>query len=350
MQSRQLSLLSLAVAAIAFAFTMDAHAATAAVSTVLNHADALGKLAQHGVGLGLDLGALSLGAMAIGSTVDAAKLAKSKMFRVALEGATSDGRNISREWLTQMAKNYNPELYGARINLEHYRGIVPDGPFKAYGDVLALETRDESGPLAGKIGLYAQISPTTELVALTKAKQKIYTSCEIDPSFADTKQAYLIGLAVTDSPASLGTEILSFAAQNPAASPFSGRKVSPSNLFTVADEAVIEFEAEASPDAPTLPALFARVKELLGMAKKKEASDDTRFADLSQAIEATATHGAAQAEATAKLERQVAELSAAREADRKAFDELHAQLSTTGAGQQRPAATGSGAAPITTDC
>ncbi|WP_051481773.1 GPO family capsid scaffolding protein [Paraburkholderia nodosa] len=288
--------------------------------------------------------------MAIGSTADAAKLAKSKMFRIAVEGATSDGRNISREWLTQMAKNYNPELYGARLNLEHYRGIIPDGPFKAYGDVLALETRDESGPLAGKLGLYAQIVPTAELVALTKAKQKIYTSCEIDPSFADTKQAYLIGLAVTDSPASLGTEILSFAAQNPAASPFASRKVSPSNLFTAADETVIEFEPEAE-NTPTLPTVFARVKELLGMARKKEASDDTRFADLSQAIEATATHGATQAEAMAKLEKQVAELSAAREADRKAFDELHTQLSTTGNGQpQRPHATGAGAAPITTDC
>jgi hypothetical protein len=349
MHSRKLSLMSLAVAAIAFAFTMDAHAATAAVSTVLNHADMLGKLASHGI----DLGAVGLGAMAIGSTADPAKLAKSKLFRIAVEGATSDGRNISREWLTQMARSYNPALYGARINLEHYRGIVPDGPFKAYGDVLALETRDETGPLAGKLGLYAQIAPTAELVALTKAKQKIYTSCEIDPSFADTKQAYLIGLAVTDSPASLGTEILSFAAQNPAASPFAGRKVSPSNLFTAADETVIEFEPEgeaAANGTPTLPSLFARVKELLGMAKKKEASDDTRFADLSQAIEATATHGATQAEALAKLEKQVAELSAARETDRQAFDKLHAQLSTTGAGQQRPTTTGAAAAPIKTDC
>lgn len=348
MHSRKLSLMSLAVAAIAFAFTLDAHAATAAVSTVFS-ADALFSLLRdQNVGIA---GAAGLGAMAIGSTADAAKHAKSKMFRIAVEGATSDGRNISREWLTQMAKNYSPDLYGARINLEHYRGIVPDGPFKAYGDVLALETRDETGPLAGKLGLYAQIVPTAELIALTKAKQKIYTSCEIDPTFADTKQAYLIGLAVTDSPASLGTEILSFAAQNPAASPFAGRKLSPSNLFTVADETVIEFEPEASPDAPTLPSLFARVKELLGMAKKKEASDDTRFADLSQAIEATATHGAAQAEATAKLEKQVAELSAAHEADRKAFDELRTQLSTTGNGQpQRPHATGAGAAPITTDC
>ena len=347
MQSHKLSLMSFAVAAIAFAFTMDAHAATLAVSTVLNHAG----FTSHG------LAALGIGSIAAaGAAPGAVKQTASKFFRVALEGATTDGRNISREWLTQMAKNYSPELYGARINLEHYRGIVPDGPFKAYGDVLALETRDESGPLAGKLGLYAQIAPTPDLVAMTKAKQKIYTSCEIDPSFADTKQAYLIGLAVTDSPASLGTEILSFAAQNPAASPFTGRKVSPTNLFSVADETEIEFEPETV-ETPSLPALFARVKEVLGFAKAKAATDDTRFADVAQAVEELATHGAAQAEAQAanagridQLEKHLAELTQARETDRKAFDELQGQLSTTGNGQpQRPTTTGGGGA-IVTDC
>ncbi|MFT4432096.1 GPO family capsid scaffolding protein [Caballeronia sp. 15715] len=338
MQSRKLSLMSFAVAAIAFAFTMDAHAATLAVSTVLAPID----FAAHG------LGALGIGSIALaGANADTVKHAATKFFRIAVEGATTDGRNISREWLTQMAKNYSPELYGARLNLEHYRGIIPDGPFKAYGDVLALETRDETGVLAGKLGLYAQIAPTPELVALTKAKQKIYTSCEVDPSFADTKQAYLVGLAVTDSPASLGTEILSFAAQNPAASPFAGRKVSPTNLFTVADETVIELEADP---APATPSLFARVAELLGLAKEKGAKDDTRFADVTQAVEAIATHGNEQAATLAALQETVAELTAAGERDRQAFSELQIQLSTTGNGQPlRPAATGANA-DIKTDC
>ncbi|CAE6855776.1 GPO family capsid scaffolding protein [Paraburkholderia domus] len=346
MQSRKLSLMSFAVAAIAFAFTMDAHAATLAVSTVLNHTDFTAR----------GLGALAIGSVVATGAPDAVKHAATRFFRIAVEGATTDGRTIAREWLSQMAKNYNPEIYGARINLEHYRGIVPDGPFKAYGDVLALETRDETGPLAGKLGLYAQIAPTPDLVKMTKAKQKIYTSCEIDPAFADTKQAYLIGLAVTDSPASLGTEILSFAAQNPAASPFAARKVTPTNLFTVADETVIEFQPETT-ETPSLPSLFARVKEVLGLAKKKAATDDTRFADVAQAVEELATHGAAQADAAiatgklvADLETKVAELTQAREADRKAFDELQVQLSTTGNGQpQRPTTTG-GDGAIVTDC
>lgn len=35
----------------------------------------------------------------------------------------------------------------------------------------------------------------------TDNKQKIYTSIEINPKFGDTGEAYLVGLAVTDSPA-----------------------------------------------------------------------------------------------------------------------------------------------------
>ncbi|BCB23213.1 head scaffolding protein [Burkholderia phage FLC5] len=347
MQFRKLSLMSLAVAAIALAVTMDANAATLAANAVLNHADVLSFLSGHGMSI---TGAAGLGAMAIGSTAsaDAAKLAKSKMFRIAVEGATTDGRTIERAWLEQIAANYSSTKYGARVNLEHYRGIVPDGPFKAYGDVIAVETRELDGEFAGKLGLYAQIEPTPELVALTKAKQKIYTSCEIDPSFADSKQAYLIGLAVTDSPASLGTEILSFAAQNPAASPFAGRKASPTSLFSVAAETVIEFEEATQPAA--LPALLSRVKELLTGAKKKEAADDSRFADVAQACEALATHGNEQAASIAALTKQVAELNDARKADREAFDALQVQLSQTDSGTKRPASTGSAGGTVTTDC
>lgn len=63
---------------------------------------------------------------------------KSKRFRIAVEGATTDGRNISREWLTQMAKNYNPSVYGARVNLEHIKGYHPDSSFRRFGDVTGL--------------------------------------------------------------------------------------------------------------------------------------------------------------------------------------------------------------------
>ncbi|MFO5718698.1 GPO family capsid scaffolding protein, partial [Klebsiella pneumoniae] len=71
--------------------------------------------------------------------------------------------------------------------------------------------------------LYGVINPTPDLIELNKKRQKVYTSVEIDPSFSDTGEAYLVGLAVTDNPASLGTEMLQFSA-NAQSSPLSERK------------------------------------------------------------------------------------------------------------------------------
>ena len=45
----------------------------------------------------------------------AAKPLKSRFFRVATEGATTDGRAITREQIDQMAKNFDPAKYGARV-------------------------------------------------------------------------------------------------------------------------------------------------------------------------------------------------------------------------------------------
>lgn len=47
---------------------------------------------------------------------------KAKRFRIGVEGATTDGREIQREWLVQMAASYNPAVYTAQINLEHIKG------------------------------------------------------------------------------------------------------------------------------------------------------------------------------------------------------------------------------------
>jgi hypothetical protein len=317
--------LSLALATVALAgFVLDAQAA-----------NALHSLAVAGDGLG---GAAGLGAAAAGlglSTGTANHAEKTKFFRIAKEGATTDGRNIEREWLEQMAANYDPvNVYGARLNLEHFRGIVPDGPFKAYGDVLALETRDEPD---GKLGLYAQIKPTADLVAMNKAGQKIYTSCEINPSFADTGEAYLVGLAVTDNPASLGTEILAFAAKNPTASPLAKKKQDPSNLFSASEEAlVLDMEAKS-----VTGVLLSKVKALLSKTtKEQDQTTDARFSDVNAAVEAVATHSQETATnlgaSVKKLEDQVAELTA--------------KLSATPDGTKpRPLATG-GKNEAVTDC
>lgn len=280
----------------------------------------------------------------------------SKWFRVAVEGATTDGRAISRDWITQMARQYNRKVFGARVNLEHIRGLLPDGPFQAYGDVMALEARDETGEFTGKLGLYAQIAPTPPLVAMTKAKQKIYTSIEVDPSFADTKQAYLVGLAVTDSPASLGNEMLTFSAtQEGDANPLASRKQSPHNLFTAAAETAIVFEPATAPHSPSpspesaSPSLFTKVGEILGLVKKKGADDDTRFTDVTQAVEALANHGCEQAARADTLAAQLDALRSDVDAQKSALAQLTTKLSQENASPVRPAAIGQHDA-TTTDC
>ena len=233
----------------------------------------------------------------------AKKAQKSKFFRVATEGATTDGRNIEKKWLQEMAATYSPSKYGARIFIEHIRGVNPEWGFRAMGDVLAARTGEVEIDGEKRVTLEVQIEPTDEFVALTRKGQKIYSSIEIAPNFAGSDKAYLFGLGVTDSPASIGTEILQFAAQNPAASPFAARKQHKDNLFSEAVEVAIEFE-DVEDDGPSL------VERITQLFKSKRDNDTARFADVHSAVEQVA--GVA-GEAQAAADRATGDLAALRQ-------------------------------------
>ncbi|VFS60109.1 Phage capsid scaffolding protein (GPO) serine peptidase [Kluyvera cryocrescens] len=89
-----------------------------------------------------------------------------------------------------MADSYDQRVYGCRINLEHLRGLLPDSVFKRYGDVVELKAEliDDDSALSGKLALFARITPTDDLIAMNKAGQKVYTSMEIQPNFAQQRQ------------------------------------------------------------------------------------------------------------------------------------------------------------------
>ncbi len=194
------------------------------------------------------------------------KKVKSKWFRVAVAGDTTDGREIQAEWIIQMAQNYNPDVYGARINIEHFRSVFPDGVFGAYGDVLALKTEKVTIDGEEKDALFAQIEPTQSLIELNKKKQKVYTSIEVDENFANKGSAYLVGLAVTDSPASLGTEMLTFAA-TAKVNPLTDKKQKPENLFTAAVETQLEFE-DVQEQQTYSAGLLDKVKKIILKTRK----------------------------------------------------------------------------------
>lgn len=263
-----------------------------------------------------------------------AKKFRSKFFRVAVEGATTDGRQIERQWLVDAAETYNQNTYGARVWIEHMRSLLPDSPFRAYGDVVALKTEEVEIAGVKKLALFAQIEPTADLVAMNKARQKLYTSIEIRPKFADTGRAYLDGIAVTDTPASLGTEMLAFSAQNPDANPLQSRKNNPENLFSEAIEAALEFE-EIEDEASKVTGLFSRVLDALGKSKGKDGQTAANFTELTESLEAVVEHVAGQGQAFAaeKLARE--ELQAKHDKLATEFADLVKTLQETPAGNQQ---------------
>lgn len=249
---------------------------------------------------------------------------KAKRFRIGVEGATTDGRTIERAWLEQMAASYNPQVYTALINLEHIKGYTPDSPFRRFGTVDKLEAEEiTDDPLKGKMALYAWITPSDDLVAYTRKLQKLFTSMEVNTSFADTGNAYLVGLAATDDPASLGTEMLQFSA-SAKSNPLAGRKQNPENLFTAAEETLIEWE-EVQGEKPSL---FARVT---AMFTKKEQTDDARFSDVHRAVELVATEQQSLSERTdqslSAQDKRIAELETALKEQQTDFSALQQKLS-----------------------
>lgn len=275
---------------------------------------------------------------------------RSKWLRVAVEGATTDKREIKRSWLEQAAKNFNQATYGARIWLEHYRSLLPDSPFKAYGDVVALKTEEVEVAGVKKLALFAQLEPSNELIALNKAKQKIYTSIEIDENFADSGEAYMVGIAVTDSPASLGTDVLAFSAEKPESSPFRDRHYSATSMFTAAIEANLEFE-EVADQVGLFSSLKTAISDLVSKGKDKDGRDATSFKELGEALEGLVTFVTQQQERATKTDAALTSLTQKLEQITTDFTALKDQLGKTQdhSQKQRPAVTGD-KQQVVTDC
>ena len=123
--------------------------------------------------------------------------------RVAQSGPTIDGRDIKPEWLTEMAETYDPDIYTAKLWIDHRRFMG------SYGSVKELKT-EKDGDL---VRLFAKISPSRDLVERNQLwEDKLHFSIEVNEDFAKTGKFYLGGLAMTDEPASLGTDEMRFSA------------------------------------------------------------------------------------------------------------------------------------------
>lgn len=238
-----------------------------------------------------------------------------KKFRVAVSGNTVDGREIQPQHLRDAAANYNLSVYAARVNIEHFLSPYPGSDFGAMGDVTALSTEDiTEGPLAGRTALYAEIDPSDRMVQMTDKGQKVYSSIELAPQFALNGKAYVVGLAMTDTPASLGTDRLKFAAQQRASVMAFNNQQGEPPMFTEAIEAeVIELAAQRSDEGKQW---FNRVMGILGKGQK---TDDQRFTQVHQAVEAVA-------QSQVDLGEQFSTAEQARQQDNAAIQKLTTDL------------------------
>ncbi|WP_165472006.1 GPO family capsid scaffolding protein [Klebsiella pneumoniae] len=260
-----------------------------------------------------------------------------KKFRVAVSGNTVDGREIQPQHLRDAAANYNLEVYAARVNIEHILSPYPGSDFGAMGDVVALSAEDiTEGPLAGRTGLYAEIEPSERMKQMTDKGQKVYSSIELHPQFALNGKAYMMGLAMTDTPASLGTERLKFAAQQRASvMAFNNQQVEAPMITEAIEGEVIELAAQRSDEGKQW---FNRVMGILGKGQK---TDDQRFGQVHQAVEAVA-------QSQVDLCEQFSAAEQERQQDKATIQKLTTDLAalrqqlegTDGNFSQRPAAGG----------
>jgi len=179
-------------------------------------------------------------------------MAKTKFFRVAVEGPTVDGRVIERTHIQQAADAYNLDTYTATINCEHLRGYSPTPPFNSYGKIAEMKAEEIELDIAGKkekkLALFASFDVNDQAKKINKDGQKLFSSIEIVPNFAASNKAYVVGLALTDSPASLGTEMLQFSRDDK-------RK----DHLRAVEEIEIAFEEEAAADQVT--GMFSAIRK-----------------------------------------------------------------------------------------
>lgn len=203
----------------------------------------------------------------------------SNFVRIAKEGLTIDGRTITAEQLSQMAASYDPQTYGARIWLEHFRSLFADGAFPALGDVTELKTDKDSD---GKLVLLAKLQPNDKLLEMNKQGQKVFTSIEMDPNFTDSGQAYLVGLGVTDTPASTGVDRLTFTQEGINKFADDNQKGT-KQIWPYLENDALTFseEEDGQPSANPGPSIFSKVQEILSGTSKRT---DQRFNDMEQGM------------------------------------------------------------------
>lgn len=122
-------------------------------------------------------------------------------FTVATAGDTVDGRVIEEQWLRDMAETYSVDFYQAVIDADHNLDW-----YGSFGQVEELRI----GEKVGRVALQAKINANHRLLEMNKNGQRLFFSIWPKENFSNTGKTYLYRLAVTDNPASIGTDRAQF--------------------------------------------------------------------------------------------------------------------------------------------
>jgi hypothetical protein len=234
------------------------------------------------------------------------------------------------------------------VDLEHLLSLHPDSAFSSYGKVISLGTREAEIFGQKRLQLTAVVEVNADAIAMQRAGKKCFASMEIMPNFTGRGEVYMTGLALTDKPASLGTEPMRFSA-------FSTGKND--DIYVSKGETELAFEGEDAPKDEEGMKLITRVKELIGMSRRADDEKrENRFADHSQAIETLALSQKALLDRQAAIIAEHAASDLTTKEFKAALDKLAAdfavlktELSNAAATPPRPAAAG-GTGAIKTDC
>ncbi len=181
-------------------------------------------------------------------------------------GPTVDGRKISEQMLLEAAETYDPDEYEAVISSEHLLWW-----FGNFGRVAKVRTSTDK---KDRTVLQAKIHPNRRLIEMNSQGQRLHTSMELEPDFAGSGKAYLMGLAVTDEPASLGTSLLQFSKNG------AGQKTCPL-LISQQSETINYSSSDVLPefDDPEKETLFEYLKRMLSREMKQSDPEETEMTE-----------------------------------------------------------------------
>ncbi|WP_237386169.1 GPO family capsid scaffolding protein [Xenorhabdus sp. Sc-CR9] len=264
---------------------------------------------------------------------------------VCTEGMTLNGFAVSREQIQQMADSYNPSLYAARLNLEHVKSLYPDSLFRHYALVQSARAYEvESGPLQGKLALEVSVDldekQDENLIKLNQSGQKIFSSIEFYGRFPATNSAYLTGVAVTDTPAAVGTELIKLSLQERGLPSRDDRYLSAS--LETAIELMESTEQPPAADKSLGEKFVLSVKKALGMHREHHSAELNTLREMVQLTAEKCGEALNQGQKLSALEAQIASQSEHITALKNELSTLKSQLSQQdSSSSQRPQADGS---------